>query len=247
MQLFSNIKLKTRLILIVLLPLAGFMYFSIDGLLEKNAVAVEMEKLESLAELSVKIGNLVHELQKERGMTAGFLGSKGVKFAGELPAQRTEADKKLAELKLMLGGQDVSVFGASMENLIHDALRSVDELNAKRNAASAQAIISQQAFGFYTNVIDRLLSIPNQAPTHSSDIDVLLPSSAYSAMLMAKEHTGQERAVLTGAFVAINSRRKALRNSFRIAPSRLPMRKLSKLTHWMSKSSSIKTRFADRQ
>jgi len=40
------------------------MYFSIDSLLEKNATAAEMKKLESLAELSVKIGSLVHELQK---------------------------------------------------------------------------------------------------------------------------------------------------------------------------------------
>jgi len=202
MQLFSNIKLRTRLILIVLLPLAGFMYFSIDSLVEKDAVTVEMEKLETLAELSVKIGNLAHELQKERGMTAGFLGSNGVKFAGELTSQRHEADKKLGELKQKLNGLDVNRFGASIKNLIHDASRSLDGLDAKRNAVSAQAITSQEAFGYYSNVIDKLLSIPNQAPTLSSDIDILLPSSAYAAMLMAKEHTGQERAVLTGVFAA---------------------------------------------
>lgn len=202
MQPFGNIKLRTRLVLIVLLPLAGFMYFSLDSLVEKNAASVEMEKLEALAGLSVKIGNVVHELQKERGMTAGFLGSKGARFASELPAQRKEADKNLVELKAMLGSLDVNTFGASIKNMTHDALRSIDGLDAKRDAASAQTIASREAFAYYTDVVDKLLSIPNQAATLSSDIDVLLSSSAYSALLMAKEHTGQERAVLTGVFAA---------------------------------------------
>ena len=123
MQFFNNLKLRTRLILIVLFPLVGFLYFSLDSLLEKNAVAVEMEKLEALAGLSVKLGNLAHELQKERGMTAGFLGSKGVKFTSELPAQRNETDKKLVEVRLALAGLDAGEFGASMKNMIHEACK----------------------------------------------------------------------------------------------------------------------------
>jgi methyl-accepting chemotaxis protein len=190
------------LILIVLIPLLGFLYFSIDTLLEKNAVSVEMEKLESLAELSVKIGSLAHEFQKERGMTAGFLGSKGVKFASELPAQRKEADKKFAELKQKLNGMEVSQFGASMKNLIFDAMKSLDELEARRNAISAQAMTSQEAFSFYTNIIDKLLNVPNQATTLSSDAEISRNYSAYATLLLAKEHTGKERAVLTGIFVA---------------------------------------------
>lgn len=199
---FSNLKLRTRLIMIVLLPLVGFIYFSIDSIQEKNSVTVEMEKLEVLAEVSVKIGNLAHELQKERGMTAGFLNSKGVKFASELPVQRNETDKKNEELKQKINGLDLGQFGVSMKATISDATNSLEELAAKRNAVSAQAITSQEAFGYYTKVIDKLIDVPNRAPTLSSDIEIMRPSSAYASMLMAKEHTGQERAVLTGVFAA---------------------------------------------
>ena len=202
MRFFSNLKLRTRLILIVLFPLLGFLYFSIDSLLEKNTVSVEMEKLESLAELSVKIGNLAHEFQKERGMTAGFLGSKGVKFASEVPAQRKETDKKIAELKQQLGGLEVNRFGAPMKNLISDAMKSLDELEPKRNAVTAQAITSPEVFGYYTNIIDKLLGITNLAATLSSDVELSRNYSAYAVLLLAKEHTGKERAVLTGIFTA---------------------------------------------
>jgi len=73
-------------------------------------------------------------------MTAGYLGSKGVKFASELPAQRQAADKELGELKQKQDGFEVSQFGVQMNDLIHDALRSLDDLDAKRSAASALAI-----------------------------------------------------------------------------------------------------------
>ncbi|MDH4215335.1 MAG: nitrate- and nitrite sensing domain-containing protein, partial [Gallionella sp.] len=83
MQFFTKMKLLSRLILIVILPLVGFMSFSIEDIIEKYEIAQEMGNLESLAGLSVKLGDLAHELQKERGMSAGFLGSKGSKFAAE--------------------------------------------------------------------------------------------------------------------------------------------------------------------
>ncbi len=96
----SSMKMRTKLILLVAVPLVGLLYFSISSTLEKAGIAREMGKLESLVELSVKIGALAHELQKERGMTAGFMASKGVKFADELPAQRQDTDKRKGDLKM---------------------------------------------------------------------------------------------------------------------------------------------------
>jgi len=200
MQFFGNMKLKTRLILIVLLPLAGFMYFSIESIFEKYTTTKEMEKIESLAELSVKLGSLAHELQKERGMSAGFLGSKGIKFAGEILPQRGESDKRNAELRLKLNGLDAALFGKEIEHSLSGALKHLDELKAKRDAISALTLAPRESFNFYTELIDKLLSVPNKAPTLSTDIEILKPSSAYAALLYNKEHTGQERAVLTGVF-----------------------------------------------
>ncbi len=39
--------------------------------------------------------NLVHELQKERGMTSGFLASKGLKFGDALKVQREKSENQL--------------------------------------------------------------------------------------------------------------------------------------------------------
>lgn len=41
--------------------------------------------------------SLVHELQKERGMTSGFLASKGLKFGDALKMQREKSESQLKQ------------------------------------------------------------------------------------------------------------------------------------------------------
>jgi len=202
MPSFSKLKMRTKLILLVVVPLLGLLYFSITSTIEKANVSSEMGKLESLVTLSVKIGTLAHELQKERGMTAGFLGSQGVKFASELPAQRNATDKKVSELKQVLVTFNADQFGPFLKNSLNEVLKNIDELSVKRGAISAQTIPAQEAVSYYTKTIDIFLNIPNQASTLSSDSHVSRLASAYAAMLLTKERAGQERAILTVVFAA---------------------------------------------
>jgi len=86
----------------LLAPLLGLSYFSQESLTTSITNNNAIIKLEKLVNLSTKLSSLVHEMQKERGMTAGYLGSKGSKFASELPKQRKQTDQKLLELKSWL-------------------------------------------------------------------------------------------------------------------------------------------------
>jgi methyl-accepting chemotaxis protein len=85
---------RAKLILLSAIPALAMLYFAASTSLEKASVTKEMVKLETMIELSVKMGEVAHELQKERGMSALFIGSKGEKFAKELPEQRVKSDEK---------------------------------------------------------------------------------------------------------------------------------------------------------
>ena len=202
MPSFNALKMRTKLMLIVVIPLLGLLYSTISSTLEKAATAREMEKLASLVDVSVKIGTLVHEMQKERGMTASFLGSKGVNFAKELPLQRIETDKKQNDLKNALQVFDANLYGAPLKNSLDEALRDVAEIDAKRSAVTALSIPMQDGAGYYTKTIAKLLDIPNRIATLSSNGQIARMASAYTALMLAKEYTGQERAILTMAFAA---------------------------------------------
>ncbi len=92
MSSFSNLKMVNKLGILVGVPLIGVLVFSWMLFTAKYAVYKEMRLFENLTSLSVKIGALVHETQKERGRTAGFIGGGGKKFITELPAQRPVAE-----------------------------------------------------------------------------------------------------------------------------------------------------------
>ena len=202
LAIFYKLKIKHRLLLLMIVPLCGFTVMAFIGTLEKYFVAEEAAQMVELSRLSVKVGALAHEMQKERGMTSGFLGSKGAKFVAELPAQRLETDKKLAEFKAALSAFDISHSPAILKNALTESLSGLATLAEKRSAASAFAIPATEVIGYYTQTISKLLNIPALAPGLSTHSRISQFSSSYSNLLLAKERAGIERATLSNAFGA---------------------------------------------
>jgi hypothetical protein len=84
---FSDISFKNKILLLIALPLVGFLWLSISSMKQNYTINHEMDDLAHLTQLSIIYSELVHELQKERGATAGFIGSQGIKFVNELRQQ----------------------------------------------------------------------------------------------------------------------------------------------------------------
>ena len=92
MSILNRLKFRSKLILLLVFPLSGMFYFSTLGILDKNGLLEESYRIEKLSEFAITGSALVHELQKERGATSGFLGSEGRKFSTERPEQRARTD-----------------------------------------------------------------------------------------------------------------------------------------------------------
>ncbi len=194
--------LRSKLILMAAVPALALLYFAGSGVLEKLSLSKEMVKLESLVDVSVKIGALVHEMQKERGMSASFIGSKGVKFTAELPVQRTKTDKTIETLQTTLKSFDAGSYSDELKTLLGAALTNLGELTAKRGIISALGMDGTQSSAYYTKTIASLLDIPAQVSTLSSHSEISRLASSYSSLLKAKERAGMERALLTTVFAA---------------------------------------------
>jgi len=97
----DNSALKTYLTILV--PVGGFLAVSLAYLLvvwDRNQTARLVSTDVQLTGLG---SNLAHEMQKERGMSAGFVGSKGAAFQEKLPQQRLATDAAIkANLSQML-------------------------------------------------------------------------------------------------------------------------------------------------
>jgi len=197
-----KLKTRTKLSLILLAPLLGLIFFAQQDLRYNFSRNASMEKLEQLANLGTLLSALVHELQKERGMTAGFLGSQGKKFSRELPEQRNLTDQKRNVLLEWLKSFQHEEYGSTFNQRLQSALNAINQLSDKRQGISAFSIPIKQAIGYYTNTNGQLLLIVEMLPSLSEDAEISTQTAAYISFLQGKERAGIERAVLTNTFAA---------------------------------------------
>ncbi len=200
MNVLSNLRLKTKLSMMIAVPLVAMLYFSTDLLLEKQQQKAEMSRLAELSELASVLSALIHETQKERGMSAGFTGSKGKKFSDMLPRQRDLTDQRRAALKDQLNGFDVKQFGSAFEKQLNGLLADLGALEQKRMQVSQLALPLPKVVGWYTAMNAKLLGVIEQMPHVVSDAALVARITAYVNYLQSKERAGIERAVLSGAF-----------------------------------------------
>ncbi|WP_096703543.1 nitrate- and nitrite sensing domain-containing protein [Magnetospirillum sp. 15-1] len=200
--MLNNLKIAVRLVLALIIPLVAVVVYSGLALSEKNRQADEMEQVEELARLAPAISALVHELQKERGTSAGFVGSKGEKFKDRLPEQRKLTDGKQAELTAALARFPAADFGTGFKSKLDAADAAVKGLADKRAAISNLSLSLGEATGYYTGTIAKLLAVIEEMAVVSRDARVTKAILAYVQLLHGKERAGQERATASGGFGA---------------------------------------------
>lgn len=139
---------------------------------------------------------LVHELQKERGMSAGFIGSKGVKFKQELVTQRGRVDQELENYK-HFANEFKDSFSERLQVSVNSVLTDLSKLGDIRKRIDKLTITVPDALGFYTAQNTVLISQPLtliEMLDAKGEVQGLIAS--YNLM-MVKEKSGIERAVLT--------------------------------------------------
>jgi methyl-accepting chemotaxis protein len=169
-------------------------------MVEESSNKSMLNKVEHLVALSSVMSNLVHETQKERGASAGYLGSKGKKFVQKLPDQRKLTDKRLAEFNAFVRTFDFSLYSGELRNRITGIQNQLSELQTKRSGITAQTVPIGDALKYYTSLNKKLLDIVPLAGTLSEDEKLAKELIAYSNFLYSKERAGIERAVLSNTF-----------------------------------------------
>ncbi len=193
-------KLIVKLSAVVLVPSLALIGFGGFQVREKWDTAQSMKQIESLSALAVDISSLVHETQKERGRSAGFLGSGGEKFARELPEQRAQTDKRIEKFRVSLAGLDRSAVDPSLLKLLDSAVERLDRLPEIRRRVSALEIPMPEAIGHYTKMNTDFLNAIGGIAGMSEDSGLNTSLVAYSMFLKSKERAGIERAVLSAVF-----------------------------------------------
>ncbi len=207
----SNLSLRKKFTLLVgvptvaLLALAGFEGVSI------KAEDDQARRFSALAQLSVHTSQTLHELQKERGASAGYLGSRGSKFESILSAQRQEADRKISVLNDYLLRFDDAAYEAEFKEVLDRLQTQLSQLTDMRRSVDRLSVQVSDQVAFYTQINALLLGVSDNLGRYSPTGAIANTGAAFATFIQSKERAGLERATLSNAF----SRKEFTEGSYR--------------------------------
>jgi hypothetical protein len=137
------------------------------------------------------VGLLIHELQRERGLSSGFIASRGNHFGDPLMAQQQRTDSSLASLNSIIREQ-------SMAQAIRQSLDAgVKQLTEIRPRVRQLEISRDYTVDRYTGIINSLFDLQLSSFGNAIESSIFRKQMAFIAFAQAKEMAGQERALLS--------------------------------------------------
>lgn len=160
-----------------------------------------MQHLAHRASLVGPIGQLVHALQWERGVTSMYLASGGRSCADERVQAVTASEPLAHSLRASFDAllDEGGAANAQMTSMMGWVLLDLDGLGPLRAAIAQQAPHADDAMGAYSRVIAGLIEWVFQLADEATDPAISRLLVTWVHLLQLKESAGQERAV--GAYL----------------------------------------------
>ncbi|MUJ28669.1 chemotaxis protein [Aliivibrio fischeri] len=198
MNFIKKLSFKQKILLIITLPIIGMLFFSLDTLYKTVSLRSELQDITSMTDISIEGSLIVHELQKERGSTAGFVSSKGANFKSEMLEQRKETDSVLNTYlqSLKEKAQSIQKTNIAVYNDMQTIFTQLNQLNTIRNNVDNLTISASNAAKYYTDINRLFLSLSNMIVKTSTERTLTPHLRNYSLFLEIKESAGKERASL---------------------------------------------------
>ncbi|MGL9616722.1 nitrate- and nitrite sensing domain-containing protein [Bradyrhizobium sp. U531] len=200
-MMFRKIRIIHRIALAALLPLATLAALALYDISAKWTVRSEMVAMQPVVDGVGKLSGLVHELQRERGLSLTFLSSKGAQLGAELQQQRgrTNAGRASALGALV----DLAREGSGrLTSASQAAIESLGRLESLRAQIDRQAIAPAAATGALTEIVGRLITVTSGISKLATDDEISRSIAAHANLVEAKERAGLERATVAGAIAA---------------------------------------------
>lgn len=155
----------------------------------------DLNRIRELSLVARTTSALIHELQKERGLSSGLVAGAGRRFVQDLPSQKEKTDEALAEAFEAWASTVPGPRMGALEAAYGEARAALSLLPRLRADVRSEALTPNSVVQQFSGLIDRLLVILAEVPGGSPHPQINLALIALFNFLLAKEYTGQVRAL----------------------------------------------------
>jgi signal transduction histidine kinase len=194
-----NWRVRTKLFAVLMIPaIAAVILGSLQVSAELAGVR-DLGRIVTQVEVGVKVADVVHEVQRERELMAGFVANNRSGDRSPLDVQKRRVDGLVSGLQ---------VAGARLQGMddlgrtsYQQALASVGALRTLREVSETTKYSDQAVITSYSAMISSLLTLHREVTKATSSHDMGNIGGAADALSRAKEQIAQQHAVLLVAGV----------------------------------------------
>ncbi|WP_394425721.1 methyl-accepting chemotaxis protein [Vreelandella stevensii] len=201
-ELLHRLPMRYKFALVLLLPLLALGWLGASGALDRKNTVHELERLQTLTALAQQAGHWVHQMQLERGMSAGFLGSQGASFGNRLAQQRPTTDNAAETFLEQRQTLDQTLLGAGLTRQLEAIEQRWQQQAQVRQQIDRLDIATADALAHYTGLNNTLMALVGELAQLTEEGGITRQLAAYYNLLEAKDLAGIERALLSNVFAA---------------------------------------------
>ncbi len=185
--MLKNAPLRLKLLLILLLPMLGFLTLAGVFVVDNYKTLRDMNTTVMASATAQKLSQLITTLQRERGASGVFLGSGGKSMGDRMVQMRRDSS---AAVEVVRG------LSTSGNANLDDVLRALGQLPAMRGQVDKLSINSTESGARYTQIIQVLTGYTHSLEASVNNATIVYALGALNQFIEMKERAGRERVVL---------------------------------------------------
>ncbi|MEO9775850.1 nitrate- and nitrite sensing domain-containing protein [Roseibium sp.] len=189
-------RIRLQVAVLACVPMIALMGFAALSVYEKAVELSHHSFMRPMTRIAEDAGNLVHELQKERGMTVSLIKSDyDTGLGGKLKAQRSNTDAALKIFDDHLASLELSDDGLIKD--LHHVAEEVHKVTTVRKEVDGKKLQVKDVLKHYSHEVEELIHVVGVTTEVSPSKEITAELLPFLTIVEAMESGGLERA--TGA------------------------------------------------
>ncbi len=209
----SNLNLKNKILLILILPLIAILILSSISIYDKIEKESKMSKTASYIDFTIHVSDFLTALQKEREISIIYLNSYGKENKVELKNQAKITNDNLNKLKIFIKDFELINDDNNLLKKVEKFEENIKNINQIEKEILNLKISLKDLLTFYDNNCTSLISFFDDLLIYSNSKDLSKSSQAYLSLINIIEKSYSEKNIVKNIF-EYNSLSNTHYNSF---------------------------------
>lgn len=157
-------------------------------------------RLNKAITVGIEINHVVHEVQKERSISSGFLANEGESFGIKLSQQRDRTDSTIQKYYSEIASEELAELRDLHRTDLDELNAFFDRLSALRKSIDQHRISSEESINRFSEINDAALNTVIKLIDETRDKEIAQQIHAIIYFLKSKEYASIERAIGTQVF-----------------------------------------------